>query len=612
MADDGDLNIDLRSSTTAVPRGLGSVDVATPDEGDLRQGAPDTSLLMDESHHALPNPVTGNVATVRNAFGEAYGSTGAPSITREGIRSFFTPETQQQMAGHWWGPAANFAGDVAGTGIADVAGGLNSVSTLANEALRSVGVPEPAIRDLNLEVTRRAGDVPQPLLLKRAPILPRDVPAVNEFTEPLVPAKPLNDLFERERQARVADLRATAPGDPVTDATIQLLRKGQGVPSIPNPPEPFAPGYRAYVDPTKPFTYNPPTSGWPAGTGTWAANRAPGGLLNMQPPTPLPTGGLLQPGGAPPAAPLTAAEILERAVKPAYKPADDAAAKGAFLPQEHADAMRKTLTDAVPTNPEELAYFGNPKLVEVANTAKANVGNPMDFSTAMRLDENLTQRIRESQDANEKRLLGNAQQAIRDQMDQVPELAGQGDARAAYQAYKKQSAVEDLEYRASLLPPERRDAYIRSQAVAQLGNQKKMAGWNDDERAQWEALAQSGDLGPIKRTVTTLMKPAARAVGAGLGGWVAGTPGAIVGGEVGSDMGTAAAAALRRRWGAIDLTPLKQQISAGVPDIQIPPPPRPTTSSGGGWRPVQQGEIFPPGQRFRMNQATGKSEVWAP
>jgi hypothetical protein len=548
MADDGDLNIDLRSSTTAVPRGPGSVDVVVPDEGDLRLGAPDTSLLMDESHHALPNPATGNVATVRNAFGEVYGSTGAPSITREGTRSIFTPETQRKID---WFPGANFLGDVAGTGIADVAGGLASASTLANEALTSVGL-EGAGRDLNLEFMRRAGDVPQPLLLKRAPILPRDVPAMNEFTEPLVKATPLNDIFERERAARVRDLRATAPGDPVTDATIQLLRGGQGTPSIPTPPQPF-------TLPSAP----------PAPQGPLAS----GGLLNMQPPASVPTGGLLQPGAAPP--PMTAAEILERAVSPAYKPADDAAAKGAFLPQAHADAMRKTLTDAVPSNPEELAYFGKPSLVEVANTAKANVGNPMDFSTAMRLDEDLTKRIRESKDSNEQRLLGKAQDAIRDQMDQVPELAGQGDARAAYQAYKKQSAVEDLEYRANQRPPEQRDAYVRSQARAQLDNPKKMAGWNDDERAQWEALAQSGDLGPIKRTVTTLLKPAGRAVGGGLGGWVAGPPGAWVGNEIGGDMGAAAAAALRRRWGAIDLTPLKQQISAGVPDIQIPPPPRP-------------------------------------
>ena len=60
---------------------------------------------------------------------------------------------------------------------------------------------------------------------------------------------------------------------------------------------------RQNVDPTKPFTYNPPSGGWPAGTESWAAPpSSPTGIAEpMQPPegyvppAPAPT-----PGEAPP------------------------------------------------------------------------------------------------------------------------------------------------------------------------------------------------------------------------------------------------------------------------------------------------------------------------
>lgn len=58
------------------------------------------------------------------------------------------------------------------------------------------------------------------------------------------------------------------------------------------PPSGPGSGYRQYVDPTKPFTYNPPAEGWPAGTESWAAvpqnPMMPAGPAFVPPGTPAP------------------------------------------------------------------------------------------------------------------------------------------------------------------------------------------------------------------------------------------------------------------------------------------------------------------------------------
>jgi hypothetical protein len=52
----------------------------------------------------------------------------------------------------------------------------------------------------------------------------------------------------------------------------------------------------------------------------------------------------------------------------------------------------------------------------------------------------------------------------------------------------------------------------------------------------------------------------------------------------------------------------------GIPLSEAPPTPpsAPTQPSTGGWRQVRPGEVFQPGQQFRMNQTTGQSEVFEP
>src|SRR5215472_16479149 len=156
--DDG---IDLRTGITPLKPSADAVAVAPQPptrDADLRTGI---TPVLDTSFSRVPSNAgdgsewgTGNVSAVRSAFGEGYRNTGAPSVTREGIRSVLAPETQRSLANTWYGPALNVVGDVVGTGLADVAGAANSVYTLGNEALKSIGVPAPLIRDINVQATQ--------------------------------------------------------------------------------------------------------------------------------------------------------------------------------------------------------------------------------------------------------------------------------------------------------------------------------------------------------------------------------------------------------------------------------------------------------------------------
>jgi hypothetical protein len=193
-------------------------------------------------------------------------------------------------------------------------------------------------------------------------------------------------------------------------------------------------------------------------------------------------------------------------------------------------------------------------------------------------------------------------------------------ARQAYAQSIKQSQIEDLQYRASLLPEDKQDAYIRSQGTAMLrGN--KLRYWSDDERGAFEQQIKSGNIGTLGNFALSFVKPFAQGVGGYIGSPL-GPAGTIVGSQIGGTLGESLTTRLRRAMGTLNLDPVSQQITLGVP----PPPsaqtsaPRPSISPTvapaaapiGAWRPVQPNEIFTPGNQFRMNQTTGQSEVYQP
>jgi len=336
---------------------------------------------------------------------------------------------------------------------------------------------------------------------------------------------------------------------------------------------------------------------------------ASGGLLNMQPPAPLQRGGLLGPATDVPI--LTRAEQEARA-RGFFSPADQAAATNAMLPDTNATAVRKLFSDIIPSDPERARITASQPAMQAASNVEAT--GPMSYATAMAIDRDLTTRMRgaSGSDAHD---LSELQQALRTQLDQVPDLDNLRAGRQAWMQSIKQGQMEDINYGASLKnDPAAADAYVRQRAAALLKNDNAMRYWTPEETATLEQVAKSGDIGMLGRLSGSLIKPITR-MGLGAAGFaVGGVPGALVGSEIGSDVGGTLAARLRAYLSQTSLDPVMRQITLGVP-----PPPQPfaggpvrlgPSPASSGWRPVQPGEVFAPGRQFRMNQTTGQSEVY--
>jgi hypothetical protein len=486
---------------------------------------------------ALTAPADGD--RIRGAFGEGYRSV-PESVTRPGERSIFTPETQTSFRNSWPGAAANLVGDTAGTALGGLAGVGNSIYTLANEGLSFL--PDSLRRDINVE----ASQLPFAPEFRPPVMAPQNAPStVREIMAP--PTSSVSDVWRQQR--------AATPPDPVTSAVNTLLRRATSPTDVPTPPTPFAP------------IRQPPPPPQPS--------LAPGGLLNI-PPAPGSPSPATPPGGIPT---MTPDEILARS-QGYYSPADKQAAQGAMIKPTQGDAVRSVLTDAIPTDPEKAALVGNTPIVEMGKNVQPFMGQPMSFDTAMSYDRQLTGRIQTALRAGDNdmaRQLGQAQDAIRAKMQALgPDdttgdpsaLASLAQARQAYAQYVKQSQVQDLQYRASLVPEDKQNAYLRSQGTSMLrGNQTR--NWTDEERGALEQAVKSGNIGTLGNVGISLIKPTTQAVGGGLGGSTFGPIGGIVGAQVGGEVGTTIQSRLRAALNKITLDKVSQQISQGVP----PPPP---------------------------------------
>ena len=464
-------------------------------------------------------PVTSDVTALRGAFGEGYRSV-PESVTRPGERSVFTPETQTQIS-RWpygTGTVTNAVGDVLGTGIAGIAGVGNSALALGNAALGSTGMPPRLQRDINLAATM-------------PPDAPRGMPvddraAIRELTAP--PAPSVYDVWKQQR--------AITPPDPVTAAVNTLLRRSVGTADMPAPPAPF-----------KGAPYQPPPSG---------------GLVGV-PPSPPGTGFARAPVPNIPAMPAADIRTIAEGY---YSPADKAAAQGVMIPADSANGIRGVLTDAVPTDPQKAIGVGNTPLVQLGKDYQQFQGQPMSVDAAMALDRRLTAEKQTAYGANNKTLAGqisDAQDAIREKMFATPEMQSVPQALQAYTQYVKQSQMEDLAYRAGLLPDDKQGPYLKSQLTTMLRG-KQMASWSPEERAAAEQVVQSGNIGALKNFGITLIKPFGQSVG-GYVGSAFGPGGTYVGALAGGELATPFQAKLRAALQKITLDKIQQQITAGVP-----------------------------------------------
>jgi hypothetical protein len=126
--------------------------------------------------------------------------------------------------------------------------------------------------------------------------------------------------------------------------------------------------------------------------------------------------------------------------------------------------------------------------------------------------------------------------------------------------------MEDINYGASLKnDPAAADAYVRQRAASLLKNDSAMRNWTPEETAFLEQVARSGDIGMLGRLSVSLIKPITRVAMGAAGHFVAGPMGAIVGAEIGGDVGATQAARLRAHLSRTTLDPVMQQITRGVP-----------------------------------------------
>ena len=204
----------------------------------------------------------------------------------------------------------------------------------------------------------------------------------------------------------------------------------------------------------------------------------------------------------------------------------------------------------------------------------------MSFASGMQLDRRLTAEKRTAMrsDPSLAHEIGEAQGQIRDKMQTLgpndttgdpAALAGLQQFRQGYTQYIKESQLDDIRYGASLLAPEKQDAYVRSRTAALLKGDASR-NWTPDERAAAETAATQGVRGFIGNAAISIIKP----VATGLGFKVAGPGGAWLGSNVGETAQAMARDALARRR-PDRLGPVSNVITQGVPPENVlsrPPP----------------------------------------
>jgi hypothetical protein len=458
-----------------------------------------------------------------------------------------------------------FIADLLSTGRADLSALGAGAWQAAHELMEGTHVPANLQRDLPfLAAATAAAPVTTGGIMPEAPVGPIAALDSSRYTPPLEPAGPLSpQMTPSPSLTKVyldeqAQRRATAPYDPVSQATIDFLQKQKGIQpiDIPSPPSPSAltPG---------PTPAPPP----------------PGGLLNVsvRPQQPVGGGGLL-------GQPMSADEMLAQS-QAHFAPVDAQIRQGATIPADAADAVRQPLIDQIPTDPQKGVAVGDTPLTKLGTDYQGYQGQPMSYDAAVALDRRLTSEKQaaaaQKGGADLARQIGNVQDSVRDAMDNIPD-PDDGDASALAQAklgrqsylqYRKQSQLEDIDYNASLLPEDKQDASRRGQITSMLRNDNKMRGWFPDETAALENQLKAGNIGPLKSWGLSTIKPVSQALGGTIGGSVGGPVGAIIGGNVGGELGAGWSSSLRRRMSGLDLGPVSQQLSANMP----PPP--------AGWQP---------------------------
>ena len=333
------------------------------------------------------------------------------------------------------------------------------------------------------------------------------VPA-NQFMPPgILERKPLPADATALSPDAAARVRAAQGG------TVPVAQPTVSTPFNTPPPEaassPVSGPNRQYVDPTKPFTYNPPSTGWPAGTESWAApppTSLPTGVpVNQMAPTVAADGSLTPPPQQGPPVPTTS-DGARAIAKAYYDRFDKAAQDGGSLNPQATDRFIASVEAAAPPPGIGQAVAGKNAITDLVERLQDYKGQPMSLQDAHVVDQQLGNLISAEYGktgvSSIGRQLQDIQQQFRDQLsnpapgDVVSGQAGLdalAPARKAYSQAMKLDTIERIQERADMT--DNPTTSFRTQIRTLLTNDRLSRGFSDEEKAALQDAANRGVAG---------------------------------------------------------------------------------------------------------------------
>jgi len=432
---------------------------------------------------------------IRGAAEEAFRN--APSQgTRPGNMSVFTPEGQEAINTTFQWAGRNIINPV-GTGLGYAIGGLAAAGAAAGATVGELATAagQPALgRDINIAAQTIPATMDVPAFSGRANIPRPEMPGPRY----VAPNAMAPDAL------RAAEIRQTIRNTLMPPAE-EIAPSSSPTP----PPSVQQPGYRANVDPTKPFTYDPPSSGWPAGTSTWA---------EKQPPPSSPTGipGPMEPpkGYVPPPPPGAASQPTftgtasssaeaKQASRQFFK--QNAALADKAMPSDFINALSDDLNAAGPKGPLETAVAGENTVGSVAAQVQKLRDTPTTLEDAQRtysrLGDIATAEFRQNGNSETYHDLMQIQANMRDRIA-PPDLAGDDPwtkARKAWSQAMKMETLENMKARAD--GTKNPQTSFQTQINNMLNNPSRIRGWSDEEKTALRDAGQNGVIGGVLHVV---------------------------------------------------------------------------------------------------------------
>ena len=327
------------------------------------------------------------------------------------------------------------------------------------------------------------------------------------------------NAFKREAPSTLEQAGITKP-PPVT---LEELRaainrvpeppQNQMMPGEATPPSGPGSGYRQNVDPTKPFTYNPPSEGWPAGTESWAEKQpAPEGAAprpESQPTPPQPAGAETVP---------TTSDAARAVAKAYYERFDKAAQDGGSLNPQATDRFIASVEAAAPPPGIGQAVAGKNAITDLVERLQDYKGQPMSLQDAHVVYQELGHLISAEYSRNGVSSIGRQLQEIQHKFgDQLsnPEagdvVSGQAGldalapARKAYSQARKLDTIERIQERADMT--DNPTTSFRTQIRTLLTNDKLSRGFSEEEKAALRDAANRGIVSSVLHLMGSRLIP---------------------------------------------------------------------------------------------------------